>query len=141
MSMASIRAYYGVPACRGGLVKFRDTECRITSADRTGMYLWIYDLRTPKVRMKVHPTWEMHYVLCDNAVEDKDGDLGPCERPACGYRIDEEFGSRYPVCRQHHVPPFERCDDANGTVRVCTVHYGMWRDESGWCDKAFEVTP
>lgn len=141
MSMASIRKHYRVPARRHGLVKFQGNVCRITSSDSTSEHLWIYDLRFPPLRMKVHPTWEMEYILCENTFVDRDGYEGPCDRPAVGYRIDIDFGTRYPVCRQHHVPPFERCDDAGGTVRVCTVHYGVWRDDSGWCDKAFEVAP
>lgn len=61
MSMKRIRDYYGVPAKRGALVKFQGKLCRIVSADPTDMHLWIYDLRIPWLRMKVHPTWEMDY--------------------------------------------------------------------------------
>lgn len=142
MSMASIRKHYGVPACRGGLVRFQGVEATITSADRSDEHLW---LRIPGLGRpaKVHPTWEMEYILCDNVDVDRHGNEGPCERPAMGYRIDTDFGNRYPVCREHHVPPFEACTWRFGeTVIRCKVHGGdLVVADSDWCDKAFEVAP
>ncbi len=65
MSMASIRAYYGVPAKRGGRVRYvscdgRSQEGAIVSSD--GQYVW---LRFDGMRRRwgpFHPTWRLEYL-------------------------------------------------------------------------------
>lgn len=66
--MKAIRDTYGVPAKRGALVRFSGWgTCRILSADRTSMRLWIKpthyrDMQSSCMRLLVHPTWEMTYL-------------------------------------------------------------------------------
>ncbi|AEK09791.1 hypothetical protein PBI_PATTYP_72 [Mycobacterium phage PattyP] len=57
MSMEWVRQAYGVPARRGGRVRFFGTEGTITSASH---YLRV---RTDDGRrLLLHPTWEVEYL-------------------------------------------------------------------------------
>ena len=68
MSMEYIRKHYGVPAKRGGRVRFTHAngviyEGRITST--RGAYLRVLvDDRVPgyRGRMTLHPTWNLEYL-------------------------------------------------------------------------------
>ncbi len=68
MSMEYIRTHYGVPAWRGGRIRFTDVNGvvwngRITSA--RGAYLRVLvDDRVPgyRKRLILHPTWQIEYV-------------------------------------------------------------------------------
>ena len=68
MSMEYIRKTYGVPAKRGGRIRFTDTHkvvwnCTIKSA--RGAYLMVLvDDRVPgyRGRKKLHPTWHVEYL-------------------------------------------------------------------------------
>lgn len=63
MSMQRIREQYGVPAKRGGEVRFRGERAVILSADPTGAYLWLeLPWGSTKRVGPVHPTWEMDYL-------------------------------------------------------------------------------
>jgi len=57
--MAYIRGYYGVPAKRGGRVKFQGHLGTITSASSQYLYL---RLDTGQRVGPCHPTWEMEYL-------------------------------------------------------------------------------
>lgn len=68
MSMEYIRKTYGVPAKRGGRVKFTDVHrtvwnCTIKSA-RGGYLMVLADDRVAgyRGRMKLHPTWNVEYM-------------------------------------------------------------------------------
>jgi hypothetical protein len=58
--MDYIRRYYGVPAKRGGRIKFQGKPGVITSAGRGDARLNIR-LDGDKHTLPVHPTWEMEY--------------------------------------------------------------------------------
>jgi len=60
MSMAYIRRYYGVPAKRGGRVKYRGKPGTITSAD--GCYLRTRLDGETQNHLRYHPTWEIEYL-------------------------------------------------------------------------------
>ncbi len=64
MSMASIRAAYGVPAKRGGRVRYvgdgRSQEGAIVSSD--GQYLYLRFDGTRRTRGPFHPTWRLEYL-------------------------------------------------------------------------------
>lgn len=59
MTMEYIRRYYGVPAKRGGRVRFKGRPGRIVSADE--QYLNIQFDDRDDVLGPYHPTWEMVY--------------------------------------------------------------------------------
>lgn len=67
MGLPYIRKTYGVPAKRGGRVRFTDSDGvvwngRITSA--SGQYLLVLvDDRVPgyRGRLRLHPTWNVEY--------------------------------------------------------------------------------
>jgi hypothetical protein len=57
MSMEYVRRYYGVPAKRGGRIRFRGMGGTITSAD--------HHLRARMddgSRVILHPTWQVEYL-------------------------------------------------------------------------------
>jgi hypothetical protein len=100
--MEYVRRHYGVPATRGGIVHFAGQRGTILSAT--------YQLRVrfdDGTKAWLHPTWEVRYQECHEAVSDNDGHLEPCNRPAVGYRYDPEFVGEgpYPVCRRHRREP------------------------------------
>jgi hypothetical protein len=55
-----IRAYYKVPAQRGGRVRYRGKPGRILST--TGHYLWLMLDGETRRTGPCHPTWEMEYL-------------------------------------------------------------------------------
>ena len=57
MTMQWIRDHYGVPAKRGGRVKFFGTEGTIISATHY-LYVRMDDGR----KVLLHPTWEVEYL-------------------------------------------------------------------------------
>lgn len=68
MSLDYIRKTYGVPAKRGGRIRYRDErgdifEGRITSA-RDGRLRVLVDDRVPgyRGRLILHPTWRVEYL-------------------------------------------------------------------------------
>lgn len=103
MSLPYIRRRYGVPAIRGGLIRFEGQQGRILSATHH-LHVRFED----GTKAWLHPTWRVHYRKCHEAVVDRDGIEGPCDRPAVGNRYDTEFIGEgpYPVCRRHHRGPF-----------------------------------
>lgn len=70
MSLKCIRDYYGVPAKRGGRIRytgdggdFDPQDGTITSA--SGPHLMVrFDIDGPntRIRHKLHPTWEVEYL-------------------------------------------------------------------------------
>lgn len=102
MSMEYVRRYYGVPAIKGGVIHFDGQRATILSATHH-LHVRFED----GTKGWLHPTWEVHYQECHEEVADRDGWLGPCNRPAIGYRYDPEFIDEgpYPVCRRHHREP------------------------------------
>lgn len=97
MSTEWVRRNYGVPATRGGIIRFDGQHAVILSATHllhvrldSGECAWI------------HPTWRVKYQECHETVLDRDGTEQPCGRPAVGYRADHDPDEDpYPVCRRH----------------------------------------
>lgn len=124
MSLPWVRQQYGVPATRGGLVRFEGDEARILSATH-----YLHVRMVDGTRAILHPTWHVDYQECHEAVRDSDGDEQPCDRPAVGYRYDPEYPGEgpYPVCRRHHRPPFEpepiECRRCDGTGAITGDRY------------------
>ena len=61
MSMARIRAYYGVPAKHGMKILFRDQPATIIGATQDAMRLKIRHTTKPKTTHQIHPTWQVQY--------------------------------------------------------------------------------
>lgn len=59
MSAAYVRRYYGVPAKRGGRIRFQGEPGRIASFD--GQYLRAR-LGDERHSVKLHPTWRVQYL-------------------------------------------------------------------------------
>jgi len=68
MSLAYIRAAYGVPAKRGGRVKYGDQYGTITSA--RGPYLRVRFEGETYPRL-LHPTWHVEYLHAESVSADK----------------------------------------------------------------------
>ncbi len=63
--MAKIRKQYGVPAKRGGMVRFTDTEGKVwigTIKSARGPHLRVYFPEFPRARAIMHPTWNLEYL-------------------------------------------------------------------------------
>lgn len=102
MSLPWVRRTYGVPAIRGGIVRFDGQPGRILSATHH-LHIRLDDGKS----VWIHPAWRVEYQECHEAVWDRAGEMQPCDRPAVGWRYDVESGDMYPVCRRHHRPPFD----------------------------------
>lgn len=102
MSLPWVRQQYGVPATRGGIIRFDGQPGRILSATHH-LHVRMTDDGS---RAILHPTWRVKYLECHEAVVDRDGHEGPCDRPAVGWRLDTRDGAPYPVCRRHDRPPY-----------------------------------
>lgn len=64
-AMEYVRGYYGVPARRGGRIRFQGRETgTIRSAD--GAYLRVQFDARKRVAL-LHPTWEVEYLPTDPA--------------------------------------------------------------------------
>lgn len=60
MSLAYIRKHYQVPAYRGAWIVFQEYAYVIRSA--RGAYLRVSPFAGSKVRLTIHPTWEVDYI-------------------------------------------------------------------------------
>jgi hypothetical protein len=79
------------------------------------------------------------WTVCYEEVADRDGTAQPCDRPAFGQRMDPESLRPYPVCRNHHRPPFRLCRWQSGDRSRCIEHDAPWPMGEDWCNLAFEV--
>ena len=59
--MQWFRDHYGVPAKRGGRIRFDGRPGRITSGDAGHLILHL-DGDPPSRRVRVHPCWRMEYL-------------------------------------------------------------------------------
>lgn len=67
MSMQRIRDYYGVPAKRGGSIKFTDGDgvqykCKIRSAFQDRLKVAVDGIHTGRQYWLLHPTWNVEYL-------------------------------------------------------------------------------
>lgn len=72
MGMQAIRRMYGVPAKRGGLVKFEGDRYVILGSSRTAMHLRLRPIDWAGPTIEVHPTWEMEYLDSSSPISGSD---------------------------------------------------------------------